>query len=50
MNNQRHSVWFVLLSILVLVLFFADILIGSVSISLNEIIQVFTGQLPTDTP
>ena len=49
MNNQRHSVWFVLLSILVLVLFFADILIGSVSISLNEIIQVFTGQLPTDT-
>jgi iron complex transport system permease protein len=50
MNNHRHSVWFVLLSILVLVLFFADILIGSVSISLNEIIQVFTGQLPTDTP
>ena len=50
MNNQRHSVWFVLLSILVLVLFFADIFIGSVSISLNEIIQVFTGQLPTDTP
>jgi iron complex transport system permease protein len=50
MNKQRHSVWFVLLSILVLVLFFADILIGSVSISLNEIIQVFTGQLPTDTP
>jgi iron complex transport system permease protein len=50
MNKHRHSVWFVLLSILVLVLFFADILIGSVSISLNEIIQVFTGQLPTDTP
>ena len=50
MNNQRHSVWFVLLSILVLVLFFADIFIGSVSISLNEIIQVFTGQLPKDTP
>jgi len=50
MNKHRYSVWFVLLSILVLVLFFADILIGSVSISLNEIIQVFTGQLPTDTP
>ena len=50
MNKQRHSVWFVLLSILVLVLFFADIFIGSVSISLNEIIQVFTGQLSKDTP
>jgi|JI61114C2RNA_FD_contig_123_18213_length_3869_multi_3_in_2_out_0_4 iron complex transport system permease protein len=50
MNKHRHTAWFVLLSILVLVLFFADILIGSVSISLNEIIQVFTGQLPTDTP
>ena len=50
MNNQRHSVWFVLLSILVLLLFFADIFIGSVSISLNEIIQVFTGQLSKDTP
>ena len=50
MNKHRHSVWFVLLSILVLLLFFADIFIGSVSISLNEIIQVFTGQLPKDTP
>ncbi|HRG27452.1 MAG TPA: iron ABC transporter permease [Chitinophagales bacterium] len=50
MNNQRHSVWFVLLSILVLILFFADIFIGSVAISLNEIMQVFTGQLSKDTP
>jgi iron complex transport system permease protein len=50
MNKHRYSVWFVLLSILVLVLFFADIFIGSVSISLNEIIQVFTGQLAKDTP
>ena len=50
MNNQRHSVLFVLLSILVLILFFADIFIGSVAISLNEIMQVFTGQLSKDTP
>lgn len=50
MNNQRHSVWFVLLSILVLILFFADIFIGSVAISINEIMQVFTGQLSKETP
>ncbi len=50
MNKQRHSVLFVLLSILVLILFFADIFIGSVAISINEIMQVFTGQLSKDTP
>lgn len=50
MNKQRHSVLFVILSILVLLLFFADIFIGSVSISLSEIMQVFTGQLGKDTP
>lgn len=50
MNNPRHSVLFVILSILVLLLFFADIFIGSVSISLNEIVQVFSGQLAKDTP
>lgn len=50
MNKQRHSVLFVLLSLLVLILFFADIFIGSVAISLNEIMQVFTGQLSKDTP
>ncbi|HRF76939.1 MAG TPA: iron ABC transporter permease [Chitinophagales bacterium] len=50
MNKQRHSVLFVLLSILLLILFFADIFIGSVAISLNEIMQVFTGQLSKDTP
>lgn len=50
MSNMRQKLLFVLLGIIAFVLFIADILIGSVAISLSEIVQVFTGALPTDAP
>jgi iron complex transport system permease protein len=50
MSNYRHGLLFLILGILVVLMFFADIFIGSVTISLNEIVQVFTGALSKDTP
>jgi len=50
MNNYRHGLMFLLLSIAAFVLFMADILLGSVAISISEIFQVFNGGFPKNAP
>ncbi len=50
MSNYRHGWLFLILCICAIAIFIADILIGSVSISINEIFQVFTGGLPNEAP
>ncbi|MBK7443598.1 MAG: iron ABC transporter permease [Bacteroidetes bacterium] len=50
MSNYRHGLLFLVLSILMLLLFIADIFIGSVAISITDIFKVLFGNLPKDAP